>query len=348
MTSPSFLDDVRLSAIRGRRMLVTGGAGFIGSHLCRALASLDCPVVVLDDLSSGHASNLDAPELSGRVTFIRASILDADALAQAVRGCDAVFHQAAMVSVPQSVSDPEGCARTNIVGTQMVLSAAAKASCRRVLLAASAAAYGNTPSLPSKETDSPDCWSPYAASKVAGELLLQSAARTSALSTVSLRYFNIFGARQDPKSPYAAVISAFADALITGRTPRIMGDGEQTRDFTPVENVVLANLLAAASPRPLAGEVINIGCGGRIRLLDVLAAMGRTLGVKVNPEFLPPRAGDVRHSSADISRAREILGYAPVVSFDEGIASTLSWARATLASAVPSAVPSIGPSSARR
>ena len=232
-----------------------------------------------------------------------------------------------MVSVPQSVAQPGECMMVNVVGTQRVLSAAARAGVQRVMFAASAAAYGNTPSLPSRESDLPDSWSPYAASKISGELLLQTFARCASLSTVSLRYFNVFGPRQDPKSPYAAAISAFAEALIASRRPKIFGDGEQTRDFVPIENVVHANLLAAASPRPLAGEVINIGCAGRIRLVDVLAEMGAALGVKVDPEFLPSRAGDVRHSSADISRARDLLGYQPIVPFAEGIRRTLSWAR---------------------
>ena len=195
------------------------------------------------------------------------------------------------------------------------------------MFAASAAAYGNNPKLPSRETDLPDSWSPYAASKIAGELLLQTFARCFGLSTVSLRYFNVFGPRQDPKSPYAAAISAFAEAIIAGRRPKIFGDGEQTRDFIPIENIVHANLLAASCAAPLAGEVFNIGCAGRVRLLDVLAAMGKAVGARVDPEFFPPRAGDVRDSSADISLARAVLGYEPIVSFDEGIRRTIEWTR---------------------
>jgi UDP-glucose 4-epimerase len=195
-----------------------------------------------------------------------------------------------------------------------------------VNFAASAAAYGNNPNLPSKETDAPDSWSPYAASKVAGELLLQTWARCFNLSTVSLRYFNVFGPRQDPKSPYAAVISAFVDALSQRRQPRVMGDGLQTRDFVYIDNVVHANLLAASSSRDLRGEVINIGCGGRITLLEVLRCMGEVLGVDATPTHGEARAGDVRHSSADITRARELLGYAPLIEFPEGIRRTLNWA----------------------
>jgi UDP-glucose 4-epimerase len=315
------------NVFQGARVLITGGAGFIGSHLARRLAALGAHVRVLDDLSGGHARNLEGEPTPGTIELHQASILDPADLARAVAGCRFVFHQAAMVSVPQSVEQPARCMEVNVVGTERVLAAARQAGVQRVMFAASAAAYGNAPSLPSKETDLPDCWSPYAVSKVTGEMLLQTYSRCYALSTISLRYFNIFGPRQDPKSPYAAVISAFADALIAGRTPRVLGDGEQTRDFTPIENVVHANLLAASSEKPLMGEVVNIGCGGRIRLLDVLSTMGRVLGVCVAPEFGPPRAGDVRHSSADIGRAKALLGYEPVMPFEEGIRRTLEWAR---------------------
>lgn len=316
------------NVFEGAGVLITGGAGFIGSHLARRLAGLGARVRVLDDMSGGHERNLKGEATRGTIELRKASILDASELGKAMEGCRFVFHQAAMVSVPQSVEQPARCMEVNVAGTERVLAAAKQAGVQRVMFAASAAAYGNTPSLPSKETDLPDCWSPYAASKVTGEMLLQTYSRCYGLSTISLRYFNIFGPRQDPKSPYAAVISAFADALIAGRTPRIMGDGEQTRDFTPIENVVHANLLAASSERPLMGEVVNIGCGGRIRLLDVLATMGKAMGVSVRPEFGPPRAGDVRHSSADIGRAGALLGYEPVMPFEEGIRRTLEWARA--------------------
>ena len=307
---------------RGARCLITGGAGFIGSHLGTRLIELGAQVRVLDDLSSGREHNVPQG-----ATLIRGSILDDTLLRDAIDGCQYAFHQAAMVSVPQSVEQPERCMQVNVDGTRRVLEAARGAGVKRVNFAASAAAYGNTPSLPSKETDPPDCWSPYAASKVAGELLLQTWARCYGLSTVSLRYFNIFGPRQDPKSPYAAVISAFCDALSAKRQPRIMGDGEQTRDFTPVANVVHANLLAASCEKALEGEVFNIGCGTRIRLLDVLEQMGKVLNVDATPAFAPARAGDVRHSSADISRAKAALGYAPVMDFNEGIRLTLEWAR---------------------
>ncbi|MBU6414328.1 MAG: NAD-dependent epimerase/dehydratase family protein [Planctomycetes bacterium] len=309
------------NAFSGKRALITGGAGFIGSHLSHALTSLGCKVVVLDALKGGSVDNLPAA-----VEFHKGSILDDALLTRVVTGADFVFHQAALVSVPESVEKPDECLAVNIEGTQRVLIAAQRAGVKRVNFAASAAAYGNSPSLPSKETDAPDAWSPYAASKVAGELLLQTWSRCFNVSTVSLRYFNVFGPRQDPKSPYAAVISAFVNALSEGRQPRIMGDGLQTRDFVYIDNIVHANLLAASSPRDLHGEVINIGCGGRVTLLDVLASMGRTLRVDATPTHTDPRAGDVRHSSADISKAASLLGYSPVVGFDEGIRRTLAWA----------------------
>jgi UDP-glucose 4-epimerase len=316
-------DGERFGSLRGSRALITGGAGFIGSHIAEALVGLGAEVRVLDDLSGGHRANVP----SG-ATFIHGSILDEALLAGAINGCTHVFHQAAMVSVPASVNDPAGCVRLNVAGTEGVLRAARAAGVRRVMFAASAAAYGNEPPMPTPETAPVDVRSPYAMSKVAGELLMTTYARCYGLSTISLRYFNIFGPRQDPKSPYAAVISAFLDALQHGRTPRIFGDGGQTRDFTPVANVVRANLLAATSSRPLAGEVVNIGTGRRTDLLTTLHAIAGALGVHAAPQFEPVRAGDVRHSVADISAAKALLEYTPVTSFDEGIAALVASVRA--------------------
>jgi UDP-glucose 4-epimerase len=321
MTTPTpheYQDPRYRDAFAGRRVLITGGAGFIGSHLAHALTGLGAHVRVLDDLSGGRRDNLPPG-----VELVVASILDDRALRGAAAGCDLVYHQAAMVSVPQSVEQPDECVKVNVLGTERVLAAARAGGARRVLFAASAAAYGNSPSLPSRETDLPDCWSPYAMSKVAGEMLLRAAARNHGMSTVSLRYFNIFGPRQNPDSPYAAVISAFLKALRAGRRPRVLGDGLQTRDFTHVSNVVHANLLAAASPAPLGGEVVNIGTGARIDLLTVLGHLGRVLGRDATPEHGPPRAGDVRHSCADVSLARALLGYEPITDFGAGIERTL-------------------------
>lgn len=302
----------------GATVLITGGAGFIGSHIAHKLASLGARVRVLDDLSGGFESNLPAG-----ATLFKASILDDATLRKAIDGCTFVYHQAAMVSVPQSVEQPEECMRLNVVGTQRVLQAAVDAKVRRVMFAASAAAYGNTPRLPSSEDHLPDPYSPYAMSKIAGEQLLQVYSRCFGLSTVSLRYFNIFGPRQNPLSPYAAAISKFAQVLSAGKKPTIFGDGKQTRDFTYIDNVVEANMLAATCPRPLAGEIINIGTGVRISLLDVLRDMGRVLNVDSTPTPGPERPGDVRDSVADISRARAILGYQPIVNFADGIERTL-------------------------
>lgn len=315
-------------AFRGRRALVTGGAGFIGGHLAENLLRLGAEVHVLDDLSSGHRHRVP----SG-ARFFQGSVTDRGLVREAVAGCDVVFHEAAMVSVPQSVEQPGRCAEVNIVGTEIVLEASVAAKVRRVLFAASAAAYGGEPQLPSREEHATDCRSPYAASKVAGETLLSAFAHCFPISTVSLRYFNVFGPAQDPKSPYAAAISAFTDILAAGRQPTVFGDGLQTRDFVFIHNIVHANLLAAASERPLRGEVINIGTGARITLLETIEQIAKALGRTASPSFGPPRAGDVRHSSADIAKAKAMLGYAPVTAFPEGIEATVRWAMAQTAGA---------------
>ena len=299
-------------------VLITGGAGFIGSHLAQRLLELGAVVRVIDDLSGGRRDNL-----SSGVAFLHESILNKNALDEMMRGCRYVFHQAAMVSVPESVDDPQRCAEVNIAGTSMVLNAARQAAVQRLMFAASAAAYGGKPELPSSEDHPTDCWSPYAASKVSSETLLQAFARCYPISTVSLRYFNIFGPRQNPDSPYAAAISAFMKAIRAGKQPTIYGDGKQTRDFTYIDNVVHANLLAASCQREFRGEVINIGTGHRISLLDVLDQMSRVLGVHIVPTFAPPRAGDVRDSVADIERALQLLDYQPIASFGLGMEQTL-------------------------
>jgi UDP-glucose 4-epimerase len=318
-THPSLRQPRFRERLHGQRVLITGGAGFIGSHLAHACVGLGAHVRVLDDLSGGFEENLP----SG-AELVRASILDESALRGAVAGCRYVFHQAAMVSVPESVEKPRECLMINVVGTERVLSAARDAGVARVLFAASAAAYGNTPTLPSRETHLPDSCSPYAMSKIAGELLMQTFARCYGMSTVSLRYFNIFGPRQNPRSPYAAVISKFTEVLRARGRPTIFGDGTQTRDFTYVDNVVLANLLAATTDRPLAGQVINIGTGVRTDLLTVLRVMGRALNIDATPIPGPPRPGDVKDSVADITLARELLGYEPIVDFAEGLRRTLA------------------------
>ncbi len=309
-----------ICALRGKRALVTGGAGFIGSHIAEGLLRCGVEVVILDDLSSGHLKNVP----SG-AKFEQGSVLDEACLARAIEGCDLVFHEAAMVSVPQSVEQPERCLMINVLGTQRVLEAARQAGAKRVMLAASAAAYGDEPSLPSAESDTTAPCSPYAMSKIAGEQLLGVWSKTHGLETLSLRYFNIFGPRQDPRSAYAAVISAFASKLSAGERPIVFGDGKQTRDFTHISNVVLANLLAAASPGTWAGEVLNIGTGHAVSLLELAGQMGKILGQELEPIHESARAGDVEHSRADIGEARRLLGYEPLVGLAEGLGDTLAW-----------------------
>lgn len=320
----SLTDQAFERAYRGAGVLVTGGAGFIGSHLVRRLVELGAGVRVIDDLSGGVSRNLPAEGVDLR----RASILDDPALREAVDGCRFVFHQAAMVSVPQSVEQPQECFSVNVMGTERVLRAARDAGVSRVVFAASAAAYGDEPQLPCREDQLPRCGSPYAASKVAGEMLCEVYSRCYGLSTVSLRYFNIYGPGQNPDSPYAAVITAFAKALGGGARPTVFGDGRQTRDFTHVDDVVHANLLAGGCERPLAGEIMNIGTSRSIDLLEILDCMGRVLGVDSTPTMAPPRPGDVRFSVADITRARELIGYEPSVTFDAGIERLLRGAPA--------------------
>jgi len=300
-------------------VLITGGAGFIGSHLAHRLLELGASVRILDDLSGGFRSNI--PE---HADFLQASIIDEPVLRRATDGCRYVFHQAAMVSVPESVENPRRCADINITGTEFVLEAARDAGVQRVMLASSAAVYGGDPALPCREDQLLDCCSPYAASKATGEHISQAFSRCYGLSTVNLRYFNIFGPRQNPNSPYAAAICAFEDRLRRGVQPTIFGDGSQTRDFTPVANVVHANLLAATTPNELTGEPINIGTGRRVNLLEVLQTMGEVLGVDATPKFDAARAGDVPHSVADITRAKELLGYEPIVNFEDGLRDLLS------------------------
>jgi nucleoside-diphosphate-sugar epimerase len=324
------------SFYEGRAVLVTGGAGFIGGHLCDALVSLGATLRVIDDLSNSTLEHLAGlielePE---RIRFVHGSILDDDALAEAAKGCATVFHLAALGSVPRSIEEPQRTWSVNATGTLRVLEAARRAGAARVVFAASSSAYGDQPELPKVETQSPKPMSPYAASKLAGENLMAVWARCYGLSTVSLRYFNVFGPRQAADSAYAAVVAAFAKALLHGTPPVIFGDGSASRDFTFVGNAVLATLLAGASATPLRGEVVNVGTSSRMTVLELAREMARAAGVpQVQPRFQGVRPGDVAHSQADIGLARALLGYVPVTSVSEGLAETIEHYRKALAQA---------------
>ena len=309
--------------------LVTGGAGFIGSHLCEELVRRGHSVRVADSLITGKRSNLD--HVPG-VEFLEGDLADLDFARRAAAGMNYVLHQAAIPSVPRSVKDPIASNRANVDGTLNILVAARDAGVRRLVFAGSSSAYGNTATLPKHEDMPTGPLSPYALQKVVGEQYLQMFTRLYGLETVSIRYFNVFGPRQDPSSPYSGVISVFATALLEKRPPTIYGDGEQTRDFTYVTNVVDGVLLACEAPRA-SGEVINVATGGRISLNQLFEAMRTLIGVDVTPVYAEPRAGDVRDSQADISKARDILGYEPRVSFEEGLRRTVDWYRTAGATA---------------
>jgi UDP-glucose 4-epimerase len=304
------------------RVCVTGGAGFVGGHLCETLLDRGVTVTVIDDLSNGRRENLEP--FADRLTFIEGSILDDDAVTRAVDGAEVVFHLAAVASVPRSVAEPDLYLQVNTMGTLRVLDAARRTGVRRVVYASSSSVYGDTPTLPKVETSPPDPRSPYAAAKCSGEMLAQAFASCYGLSCVSLRYFNIFGPRQRPDSAYAAVIPRFCAAYCAGETPLIYGDGSQTRDFTYVANAVHANLLAAATDTPLAGEIINIAAGEGRTVLELLEAVATRLGVEPRYDTAPPRTGEVQHSRADLDAARTLLGYEPVVTFEEGLARTVA------------------------
>lgn len=312
----------------GQRVLVTGGAGFIGSHLSEALIELGAHVVVIDDLSGGDVSNFDTYRAAAgdRLEFVEASILDTDALADCVKGCRYIFHQAAQGSVPRSIEIPVHYHEVNATGTLNVLEAARAAGVERVTFAASSAAYGDSEVLPKVETMPVLAKSPYAANKAACEALLSAYASSYDIDTVSLRYFNIFGPRQNANSAYAAVIAAFAKALLSDQAPHIFGDGEQSRDFTYVDNAVHANLLGARCESDLGGRVINVACERRITVNELADFMAVSMGKPdLKATHGEERAGDVKHSLADVSVGRSVLGYDPVVDFETGLAQTVKW-----------------------
>jgi nucleoside-diphosphate-sugar epimerase len=307
--------------------LVTGGAGFIGSHLAEELLRRGHHVRVLDNLSTGKRRNL---EHLPAVDFIEGDLADRSACEQAVQGVDYVLHQGAIPSVPRSVADPITSNRSNIDGSLNILVAARDAGVKRLVYAGSSSAYGNTPTLPKREDMPTNPLSPYALQKLVAEQYCQMFTRLYGLETVTIRYFNVFGPRQDPGSPYSGVISLFSTALLEGRQPTIYGDGEQTRDFTYVANVVDGVLRACEAPQA-SGEVINVATGGRISLNGLLRTMKEIVGSQVEARYLDPRAGDVRDSQADITKARTLLGYEPIVGFEEGLRRTLEWCRAEAA-----------------
>ena len=331
-----------------RRYLVTGGAGFIGSHVVSALLARGQEVAVIDDLSSGKRDNVEAAQSeaggSSHLDFIEGSILEDEALARAVDGVDAVLHQAAIPSVPRSFADPAATLRTNVEGTTRVLEACRKAGVRRIVMASSSSVYGDTPTLPKEESMSPSPMSPYALSKLTGEHVAEILANTYGLQIYALRYFNVFGPRQDPTSQYSAVVPKFITAMLADGSPTIYGDGMQSRDFTFIDNVVSANLLAAgieavegggraAGNVPGGGgdeeaagfcHAINIGAGGCFTVLDLIGALNDILGTGIEPEHTDGRPGDVRHSHASIDKARDLIGYEPLVEFAEGLRHTVN------------------------
>jgi nucleoside-diphosphate-sugar epimerase len=306
------------------RYLVTGGAGFIGSNTVDELVRRGHSVVVLDDLSAGKEENI--AEIRNKITFIKGSITDLETVQEAMEGSEYVLHLAARTSVPRSVKDPLETNRINVSGTLNVLVAARDNKVKRLVFAASSSAYGETPTLPKTETMQAAPISPYGVSKYVGELYASAFGRCYGLETVCLRYFNIFGPRQDPDSPYSGVLSRFATAFLEGERPVIFGDGEQTRDFTYVENAVQANLRACEAPGA-SGKVFNVGTGSRISLNQTLALLRSISGKNLEARYEPPREGDIRDSLADISRARASLGYEPTVKFEEGLKRTFEWYR---------------------
>jgi len=309
--------------------LVTGGAGFIGSHIAVRLAREGHVVRVLDNLSTGRRANLDVirgAAREGAFEWMEGDIRSLEICRQACRGVDYVLHQAALASVQRSMENPADTVDVNVGGLVNVLTAARESRVRRVVCASSSSVYGDTPSLPKHEEMPPAPLSPYAVSKAAGEMFARVFATGLGVPAVSLRYFNVFGPRQDPASQYAAVIPLFASALRDGTRPRIYGDGEQSRDFTYIDNVVEANL-AACTQGTAQGQAINVACGERYTLLALLQAMGRILEVTAEPEFLPARPGDVRHSQASIEKARRELGFTPRVGFEEGLRRTVEYYR---------------------
>jgi nucleoside-diphosphate-sugar epimerase len=312
--------------------LITGIAGFIGSSLARAVLAQGDQVRGVDNFSTGKRENL--ADIAGQIDFREIDLLNLDALHEACRGVDYIFHEAAIPSVPKSVLDPLGSNRANVDGTVHLLVAARDAKVKRVVYAASSSAYGDTPTLPKHEGMVPNPISPYAVAKLAGEYYMTSFYRCYGLETVSLRYFNIFGPRQDPTSPYSGVLAKFIAQMLNGEPPTILGDGTQSRDFTYIENAVEANLLAVKAPASqVAGQVFNVATGKRADLNQAFQLLKKIIGFPGEVKYGPSRSGDVKHSLADLSRAEKHLGYTPKVDFEEGLRRTVEWYRGQLKAA---------------
>lgn len=304
------------------KVVVTGGAGFIGSHLVDALVARGDRVTVLDNLSTGRAANLN--QVRDRIELLQADLTDREAVRRAVQGADCIFHQAALASVQRSVEKPLDTHAACVTGTLLLIDEARQANVRRIVYAASSSAYGDQPTSSKRESDLPLPISPYGAAKLAAEYYLAAFAAMKEIETVSLRYFNVFGPRQDPHGEYSAVIPRFITAMLQGQVPIVYGDGHQSRDFTFIENVVAANLLAG-SAAGVSGRVLNVAAGGKISLLELIAALNKLLKMNVEPRHESARVGDVRESMADITLARQLLGYEPRVSFEEGLRRSIDY-----------------------
>jgi nucleoside-diphosphate-sugar epimerase len=315
------------------KFCVTGGAGFIGSNLVESLVKRGHEVLVVDNLSTGRMTNLEP--FRNRIEFIQEDICATQRMREVFSGVEVVFHEAALPSVQKSVLDPERSNQSNIGGTLAVLIAARDAKVRRVVLAGSSSVYGETPTLPKTESMIPQPISPYGVMKLVLELYARVFTRIYGLETICLRYFNVFGPRQDPTSEYSGVLSKFITALLNGKQPVIYGDGEQSRDFTYVENVVEANLLAADATQGV-GETINVATGCRYSLIHVLEVLSKLISIHAEPVFAPPRQGDIKHSQADITRAQMVLGYTPPVDFETGLRRTVEWYRTQTGKGRPS------------
>lgn len=308
------------------KYLITGIAGFIGSSLAQTLLSRGDEVRGIDNLSTGRLENLAG--FIGKVDFHEADLDDVDAVKRACNGIDYILHEAAIPSVPRSLLDPIGCNRASVDGTVNLLVAAREAHVKRVIYAASSSAYGNTPILPKQEDMIANPISPYAVAKIAGEYYMKCFYQCYGLETICLRYFNVFGPRQDPNSPYSGVLAKFIAQMLKGEAPTIFGDGQQSRDFTYVDNVVSANLLACSAPSNASGRVFNVACGASVTLNEVVTKLKRLTGYSGQTMYQPERTGDVKHSLADLSLATNFLGYEPAVDFDEGLRVTVEWYRA--------------------